>query len=141
MRDYLGSEVAGAMDLIRALAPPPAPAAPQPALGQKPVGRKGGGMLKGPGDGRSDSIPAALGDGAPVKVSDGEYVIPADVVSALGRGSSDAGSRQLTDMVLGVRKGYQQHLGSLGKPAKSRGDKDLGGLFGSKQDSEIVLPK
>jgi len=140
MRDYLGSDVATAMELIRALAPPPPPPPPAGAALGAPVKRKGGGMLKGPGDGRSDSIPAALG-AQPVKVSDGEYVVPADVVSALGRGSSDAGARKLTDMVLGVREGYRDHLGSLGKPAKGPGDKLLGGLFESQQDTEIVLPK
>jgi len=62
----------------------------------------GGGMLKGPGDGQSDSIPAS-GPGMDIVLSDGEYVIPADVVSALGAGSSDAGARRLDSAMSKIR--------------------------------------
>lgn len=54
----------------------------------------GGGLLKGPGDGQSDEIPATSSAG-PVLLSDGEFVIPADVVAALGAGSTDAGAKRL----------------------------------------------
>jgi len=59
-----------------------------------------GGLLKGPGDGVSDSIPAVIqGTNQPVMLSDGEYIIPAEVVSAVGDGSSEAGGRVFTKFV------------------------------------------
>jgi hypothetical protein len=64
----------------------------------------GGRMLKGPGDGMSDSIPASISDKRPARLADGEFVVPADVVSHLGNGSTDAGARQLYSMMDKVRK-------------------------------------
>jgi hypothetical protein len=64
----------------------------------------GGHMLKGPGDGMSDSIPAKIGRGQPARLADGEFVVPADVVSHLGNGSSDAGAKQLYAMMDRIRK-------------------------------------
>ena len=66
-------------------------------------------FLRGAGDGMSDSIPAQIdGQGKrphePIRVADGEYIIPADAVSHLGNGSSDAGAKQLDKMVSGIRK-------------------------------------
>ena len=55
----------------------------------------GGRMLKGPGDGMSDSIPGVIANKQPARLADGEFVIPADVVSHLGNGSTDAGAKQL----------------------------------------------
>ena len=63
----------------------------------------GGQTLKGPGDGMSDSIPASIGDKQPARLADGEFVIPADVVSGLGNGSTDAGARQLYALMDKVR--------------------------------------
>jgi len=63
----------------------------------------GGQTLKGPGDGMSDSIPASIGDKQPARLADGEFVIPADVVSGLGNGSTDAGARQLYELMDKVR--------------------------------------
>ena len=66
-----------------------------------------GGYLSGgnvPGDGMSDSIPAMIGRGQQAALSEGEFVIPADVVSHLGNGSSNAGSKQLYAMMDQVRK-------------------------------------
>lgn len=60
-----------------------------------------GRMVRGPGDGTQDAIPARL--------SDGEFVIPSAAVSAIGNGSSDAGGRRLDKMVSGVMK---QRFGS-----------------------------
>jgi hypothetical protein len=144
MRDYLGNEVQGAMEVIRALAPPPAPA-PVAALGAPVPGKRSGGMVRGRGDGRSDSVSGVvLGRGRAmdaVAVSDGEYVIPADAVSALGRGSSDAGARKLDRMVEETRAGYRAHLGRIPGPRKGGKRKFLGGLFENKQDTEIVQPK
>ena len=64
----------------------------------------GGRMLKGPGDGMSDSIPARIGARQPARLADGEFVVPADVVSHLGNGSTDAGAKQLYGMMDKVRK-------------------------------------
>lgn len=52
----------------------------------------GGRLLKGPGDGMSDNIPASIGAKQPARLADGEFVVPADVVSHLGNGSTDAGA-------------------------------------------------
>jgi hypothetical protein len=54
----------------------------------------------GPGDGQDDQIPALL--------SDGEFIIPADVVSALGSGSTDAGSKALYEMIHNIRRQYRK---------------------------------
>ena len=63
----------------------------------------GGRMLKGPGDGMSDNIPATIGNKQPARLADGEFVVPADVVSHLGNGSTDAGAKQLYSMMNKVR--------------------------------------
>jgi hypothetical protein len=63
----------------------------------------GGRMLKGPGDGMSDSIPAVIGKKQPARLADGEFVVPADVVSHLGNGSTDAGAKRLYSMMDKVR--------------------------------------
>lgn len=64
------------------------------AVGGMPQGI--GSMVNGAGDGQSDQIPAML--------SDGEYVIPAPVVSAIGRGSNNAGAKKLDKMKHHVMK-------------------------------------
>ena len=64
----------------------------------------GGRMLKGPGDGMSDNIPATISGKQPARLADGEFVVPADVVSHLGNGSTDAGAKQLYSMMNKVRK-------------------------------------
>ena len=64
----------------------------------------GGRMLKGPGDGMSDSIPATIGGKQPARLADGEFVVPADVVSHLGNGSTDAGAKKLYSMMDKIRK-------------------------------------
>lgn len=72
-----------------------------------PYGYAEGGYLSGgnvPGDGMSDSIPAMIGRGQQAALSEGEFVVPADVVSHLGNGSSNAGSKQLYAMMDQVRK-------------------------------------
>ena len=63
----------------------------------------GGKFLKGPGDGMSDDIKANINGEQEARLADGEFVIPADVVSHLGNGSSNAGSRKLYDMMAKVR--------------------------------------
>jgi hypothetical protein len=61
-------------------------------------------LLKGPGDGMSDNIPATIGGRQPARLADGEFVVPADVVSHLGNGSTDAGAKHLYKMMDKVRK-------------------------------------
>lgn len=63
----------------------------------------GGRMLRGPGDGMSDSIPATISGKQPARLADGEFVVPADVVSHLGNGSTDAGAKKLYAMMDKVR--------------------------------------
>ena len=64
----------------------------------------GGRLLKGPGDGMSDNIPAKIGQHQPAALADGEFVVPADVVSHLGNGSTDAGAKQLYKMMDQIRQ-------------------------------------
>ena len=64
----------------------------------------GGRLLKGPGDGMSDHIPAQIGAKQPARLADGEFVVPADVVSHLGNGSTDAGAKRLYSMMDKVRQ-------------------------------------
>ena len=59
--------------------------------------------LGGPTDGMGDQIPATIDGGQPAALSDGEFVVPADVVSHLGNGNSDAGAQQLHAMMDRVR--------------------------------------
>jgi hypothetical protein len=61
-------------------------------------------LLRGPGDGMSDNIPATINNRQPARLADGEFVVPADVVSHLGNGSTEAGAKQLHDMMTKVRK-------------------------------------
>jgi hypothetical protein len=61
------------------------------------------GKIAGPGDGMSDMVPASIDGQQDVLLSDGEYIVPADVVSGLGNGSSDAGAKALDDMKDKVR--------------------------------------
>jgi hypothetical protein len=65
----------------------------------------GGRLLQGPGDGMSDSIPAVIKGDKPQRaaLAQGEFVLPADVVSHLGNGSTDAGSKRLYAMMDKIR--------------------------------------
>jgi hypothetical protein len=69
----------------------------------------GGRMLKGPGDGMSDDIPASIAGRQPARLANEEFVIPADVVSHLGNGSSEAGAKVLYEMMDRVRKARTGH--------------------------------
>lgn len=64
----------------------------------------GGRMTRGPGDGMSDNIPASIEGKRPARLADGEFVVPADVVSHLGNGSTDAGAKRLYEMMAKLRK-------------------------------------
>jgi hypothetical protein len=69
----------------------------------------GGRMLKGPGDGMSDDIPASIAGVQPARLANEEFVIPADVVSHLGNGSSESGAKVLYNMMDKVRKARTGH--------------------------------
>jgi hypothetical protein len=71
----------------------------------------GGRLLKGPGDGVSDSIPASIGGKQPARLADGEFVIPARIVSELGNGSTDAGAKRLYAMMDKIQAGRKKTTG------------------------------
>jgi hypothetical protein len=86
----------------------------------------GGRLLKGPGDGVSDSIPATIGrKQQPARLADGEFVIPARIVSELGNGSTDAGAKKLYAMMDRVQKARGKTTGKNKVAANSRADKHL----------------
>jgi hypothetical protein len=86
----------------------------------------GGRLLKGPGDGVSDSIPATIGaKGQPARLADGEFVVPARIVSELGNGSTEAGARKLYAMMDRVQKARGKTTGKNKVAANSRADKYL----------------
>lgn len=71
----------------------------------------GGRLLKGPGDGVSDSIPASIGDRQPARLADGEFVVPARIVSEIGNGSTEAGARKLYAMMDRVQRARKKTTG------------------------------
>lgn len=77
----------------------------------------GGRLLKGPGDGVSDSIPATIANKQPARLADGEFVVPARIVSELGNGSTDAGARKLYAMLDRIQRARGESVGK-GKVAK-----------------------
>ena len=85
----------------------------------------GGGYLKGPGDGVSDSIPATIGNRRPARLADGEFVVPARIVSELGNGSTDAGARKLYAMMDRVQANRRKTVGKGKVAVNSRADKYL----------------
>jgi hypothetical protein len=85
----------------------------------------GGRLLRGPGDGVSDSIPATIGHKQPARLADGEFVVPARIVSELGNGSTEAGARKLYSMLDRIQHARSKTVG-IGNVAKnSRADKYL----------------
>ena len=86
----------------------------------------GGRLLKGPGDGVSDSIPATIGrKQQPARLADGEFVVPARIVSELGNGSTDAGAKKLYAMMDRVQRARGKTTGKNKVAANSRADKYL----------------
>jgi hypothetical protein len=71
----------------------------------------GGRLLRGPGDGVSDNIPAIIGGRQPARLADGEFVIPARIVSEIGNGSTRAGARKLYAMMDRVQKARRKTVG------------------------------
>jgi len=86
----------------------------------------GGRLLKGPGDGVSDSIPATIGEKQqPARLADGEFVVPARIVSELGNGSTEAGAKKLYAMMDRVQRARGKTTGKNKVAANSRADKYL----------------
>jgi hypothetical protein len=85
----------------------------------------GGRLLRGPGDGVSDSIPATIGQHQPARLADGEFVVPARIVSELGNGSTEAGARQLYAMMDRIQAGRKKTVGKNKVAANTRAAKHL----------------
>ena len=82
----------------------------------------GGRLLRGPGDGVSDSIPASINNKQPARLADGEFVIPARIVSELGNGSTEAGARKLYAMMDRIQKSRRK---AKNIAANTKADKHL----------------
>jgi hypothetical protein len=85
----------------------------------------GGRLLRGPGDGVSDSIPATIGNKRPARLADGEFVVPARIVSELGNGSTEAGARKLYAMMERVQAARRGTVGKKKVAKNSRADRYL----------------
>jgi hypothetical protein len=85
----------------------------------------GGRLLRGPGDGVSDSIPAMIGKKQQARLADGEFVVPARIVSELGNGSTEAGARKLYAMMDRVQKARGKTVGKGKIATNSRAAKHL----------------
>ena len=85
----------------------------------------GGRLLRGPGDGVSDSIPASIGGNRPARLADGEFVVPARIVSELGNGSTEAGARKLYAMMDRVQKARKKSVGQKKVAVDSKAEKLL----------------
>jgi hypothetical protein len=85
----------------------------------------GGRMLRGPGDGVSDSIPATIGGKQPARLADGEFVVPARIVSEIGNGSTEAGARKLYAMMDRVQGARKKSIGKGKVAVNSRAEKLL----------------
>ena len=70
----------------------------------------GGRLLRGPGDGVSDSIPAQIGQHQPARLAEGEFVVPARIVSELGNGSTNAGAKRLYAMLDRIQEGRKKTI-------------------------------
>jgi hypothetical protein len=85
----------------------------------------GGRLLKGPGDGVSDDIPAMIGEKQPARLADGEFVIPARIVSELGNGSTEAGARKLYAMMDRIQDNRRKTIGDDNVAVDSRSERYL----------------
>ena len=82
----------------------------------------GGRLLRGPGDGVSDDIPATIAGKQPARLADGEFVIPARIVSEIGNGSTDAGAKRLYAMMDRIQDGRKKTIGkkNIAKDTKAK---------------------
>jgi hypothetical protein len=83
--------------------------------------------LSGDTDGMADEINTTIDDRERAKLSHGEFVIPADVVSHMGNGNSDAGAKKLYDMMAKIRKA---RTGNPKQGKQINPDKFTGGIAG-----------
>jgi hypothetical protein len=79
----------------------------------------GGQLLRGPGDGVSDSIPAQIGQNQPARLAEGEFVVPARIVSELGNGSTNAGAKKLYQMLNRIQAGRAKSMRGKNAYAKN----------------------
>jgi hypothetical protein len=103
---------------------------PQFSMGGMPDGdlggySDGGRLLKGPGDGVSDDIPATINNKQPARLADGEFVIPARIVSELGNGSTDAGAKRLYAMMDRIQADRKKTVGKGKVAVDSKAKKHL----------------
>jgi len=85
----------------------------------------GGQLLRGPGNGVSDSIPARIAGNQPARLADGEFVVPARIVSELGNGSTDAGARELYKMMARIQAGRAKTVGKNKTAVNSKSARHL----------------
>jgi hypothetical protein len=85
----------------------------------------GGRLLRGPGDGVSDSIPATIGKNQPARLADGEFVVPARIVSEIGNGSTEAGARKLYAMMDRIQAARGKTVGKGKVAVNTKADKYL----------------
>lgn len=102
----IGYAEGGIMDL------PPIPPGETPQMG---YAMDRGGMIRGPGSGVDDYVQGSIDNRQKVLLSDGEFVVPARVVSALGDGSSEAGAKVLHGMLDRVKEEAAHKLKDNGK--------------------------
>jgi hypothetical protein len=88
----------------------------------------GGRLLKGPGDGVSDDIPATIGGKQPARLATNEFVVPARIVSEIGNGSTDAGAKALYDMMDRVQKDRKKSMGKGKFAVDSKASRHLDSL-------------
>lgn len=85
----------------------------------------GGRLLKGPGDGVSDDIPAVIGERQPARLANNEFVIPARIVSEIGNGSTDAGAKKLYAMMERIQNKRAKTVGKNKIAIDSKAHKEL----------------
>jgi hypothetical protein len=85
----------------------------------------GGNLVRGAGDGVSDSVPATIGGRQPARIADGEYIFSQAATKKLGKGSTEAGARKLYAMMDRVQKARGKTTGKKRVAANTRADKYL----------------
>jgi hypothetical protein len=85
----------------------------------------GGNLVRGKGDGVSDSVPATIGGRQPARIADGEYIVSSEAVKKLGNGSTEAGARKLYAMMDRVQKARGKTTGKNRVAANTRSEKYL----------------
>jgi hypothetical protein len=88
----------------------------------------GGRLLKGPGNGVSDDIPATIAGKQPARLATNEFVVPARIVSEIGNGSTDAGAKALYAMMDRVQKDRSKSMGKGKFAVDSKASRHLDSL-------------